>query len=438
MGGSRGAWAVVLVVVLACVPGGWEVSGGAVTVTPADVASAVLVAVALARLAAGGRRLPRAALLLLPLVAAATAATWAAPDPLAALPGLLRFTQVFVLVPLAVVVLLPERRDVRPVAGAVVAAALVQGAIGCVQAASGSGASYAGEHVRAVGTFGAGDVMAMATLVSYGLVIALAVGLTARGLARAAALVTAAVLAVPLALSLSRGAWLAMLCAAAAMLAGRAAISRRRGAAPAVASLLAGACGLVVLTGASGAAARPAEPEADVIAARLSSITSSFSQPDRSVGDRYSLWQTALNMWRDRPLLGAGPKGFAAGRDAYAPLDLSSGSDTDDPVSGYRRQPLLSPHNMYLLVLSEQGVLGLAAFALLLAGLAVWSLRRLARARRPSGRAAGLAAVGVLAWQIADFAYADVGGAVSLVMSVMLGLTLWWATGAAAERGPGR
>ncbi|OEV27811.1 hypothetical protein AN220_03725, partial [Streptomyces nanshensis] len=101
--------------------------------------------------------------------------------------------------------------DARLLCGAVVLLALVEGGIGVVQAATGTGASYQGEEVRAVGTFGALDVMGMATAVAYGLVIALACGLVPPAGAprwlRPCALGSAAVLVLPLALSYSRGAW---------------------------------------------------------------------------------------------------------------------------------------------------------------------------------------------------------------------------------------
>ncbi|GAA3308484.1 hypothetical protein GCM10020219_009900 [Nonomuraea dietziae] len=127
----------------------------------------------------------------------------------------------------------------------------------------------------------------------------------------------------------------------------------------------------------------------DTIGQRLASITSSFSQPDQSVSDRYSLWETAGAMWTHHPLTGVGPRRFAELRDTYAPTGLSSGSDTDDPVNGFTRQPLLSPHNMYLLVLSEQGVLGLAAFAFFFGALLVWTFRRSGVAVRRAADLAG-------------------------------------------------
>ncbi|HEX2316740.1 MAG TPA: O-antigen ligase family protein, partial [Thermomonospora sp.] len=152
-------------------------------------------------------------------------------------------------------------------------------------------------------------------------------------------------------------------------------------------------------------------------AARLRSITSSATHPDQSVSDRYGLWRTAAALWRDHPLTGVGPRNFAAHRDTYAPLGLSSGSDTEDPFNGYVRQELRSPHNHYLLVASEQGLAGICAFvgalAMLLAGLV-----RHRNARDPLW----LVSVAFVCWLLVDFCYSDLGGPTSVLVAVMLGL----------------
>jgi hypothetical protein len=168
--------ALATVALLALPAGVTETGGGLVA---ADLASGVLVAVA-AVLVLRGRRpvLGRPGALVFGAAALALGAvTLASADQLTALAGYARYLQVFVLVPLALLVVLRGRRDVRLLGGAVVALALYQGTIGVWQFATGNGASYMGENVRAVGTFGPLNVMGMATVVSYGLVIALAAGL---------------------------------------------------------------------------------------------------------------------------------------------------------------------------------------------------------------------------------------------------------------------
>ncbi|NEE06677.1 hypothetical protein G3M58_09495, partial [Streptomyces sp. SID7499] len=68
-----------------------------------------------------------------------------------ALPGLVRYLQVFVLVPIAVFLLLRDAHGFRIVAGSLVVLAVVQGVTGVHQYVTGTGASYMGEDIRAVG-----------------------------------------------------------------------------------------------------------------------------------------------------------------------------------------------------------------------------------------------------------------------------------------------
>ncbi|MCZ9343381.1 hypothetical protein NGM37_37070, partial [Streptomyces sp. TRM76130] len=141
---------------------------------PADAVSALVVLYCAVRLVRQRRRpLSRTAavVLALPVPVLALAAMGAA-SPAAGIAGLGRCLQVFVLVPAAVLLLVRGRGDVRLLAWAVVGLALWQGAVGTHQYVTGTGASYQGEQVRAVGTFGAQDVMGMATVVSLGVVCA--------------------------------------------------------------------------------------------------------------------------------------------------------------------------------------------------------------------------------------------------------------------------
>ncbi|MEE4541247.1 O-antigen ligase family protein [Streptomyces sp. V4-01] len=411
--------AVATVLLLAAPVASGDVSASG-KVTPADAASAVLVLTCAVRLLRARRRLlsPAAALVLgAPLAGFAVAAA-TSPDPGAGVAGFLRYAQVFVLVPAAVVLLLRDRRDFAVVAGSIVALALVQGAVGVWQYATGTGASYAGEDIRAVGTFGPSDVMDMATVVAYGLLVAAAWALApGPRRVRLAALGCAAALLAPLTVSFSRGTWIATAVAGSAMivLAGRRQAVRILGVLAACAVLLVGGCGV----------------GSQMIGQRLASITQVTDAPDPSVTDRYTLWAAALDMWREHPVAGVGLKRFPEERDGHASLALSSGSDTAGAGQVFRREPLLSPHNMYLLTLSEQGLVGCALLtgswaALLAAGVA--RLRRAAvRGRRGGPAACGLAAVGLLLWQCTDFLYADIGGPSTVLTAVLLGLTAWWA-----------
>lgn len=197
-GGWRSRWPLlplVATVLLPALPHGTSGGGG-----PADVASGVAVLVCVGRLLYLRRRplSATAALVLgLPVVGFALATVTAA-DPAAALPGLVRYLQVFVLVPIAVCLLLRDAHGFRIVAGSLVVLAVVQGVTGVHQYVTGTGASYMGEDIRAVGTFGPSDIMGMATVVAYGLLAAAACALRTPRNAPAWLRPCAAVLAVAL------------------------------------------------------------------------------------------------------------------------------------------------------------------------------------------------------------------------------------------------
>jgi O-antigen ligase len=167
-----------------------------------------------------------------------------------------------------------------------------------------------------------------------------------------------------------------------------------------------------------------AGPASLTVDERVTSIVSSTSAPDRSVRDRYALWGTAAGIWADHPVFGVGLKDFAAARDTYAPMSLSAGSDVDDPQAGFRRQPLLSAHNQYLMVLAEQGTVGILAFGALLGTLTAGAFRRRpATGPGPDTRFLDLAAPGVMVWTLIDFSYGDIGaGPTGVVLAVLLGL----------------
>nr|WP_307544768.1 O-antigen ligase family protein [Streptomyces sp. V3I8] len=396
------------------VPGGADGAGGG---TVADAVSGLVVVCCAVRLVRGRRRpLSRTAAVVLGVpVAGIAVATAGAASAGAGAEGLVRYLQIFVLVPAAVMLLIRDRRDARLLAWSLVGLALWQGTLGVHQYVTGTGASYQGEMIRAVGTFGPTDIMGMAAVVSFGLVCALGLALgSGPTRQRTAAAVCALALLLPLALSFSRGAWIAtaVTCGAQLALAGM-----RR----AVRVLAAVAAAAVVLVGGLGVGTA-------MLQERISSITQVAQAPDQSVTDRYTMWTAAVDMWRGRPLTGVGLKGFPDHRDGHASLALSSGSDTDGAGAGFHRQPLLSPHNMYLLVLSEQGLLGLLALAGGWLALLVRGLRRLVRARRSrSGLDCALAACGVLLWQLVDFVYADIGGPSTVLTALVLGLAAWWA-----------
>ena len=402
-------------VLLICLPSG--IGNVTAQITLADVAAGVLVAVIAIRLARGERSavrrgwIPFAAVLLSLALATVTAS-----DVSASVIGFVRYSELFVLVPVAVAMSLRDRVDVLLVAGAIVAVTVVEGVVGVYQYLTGTGASYAGEYVRAVGTFGAEQVLALGALLGYGLIVTLALGFAQRGRARVAVLAASVFLVVPLGLTLSRGAWIATAGAVLVLLV----LASWR-----LATALAGVAALGVaflLLGAGGAGA----PSSNSIDQRITSITSSGSAPDQSVRDRYALWGAALRIWADHPVVGVGLKDFAHYRDSYASVELSAGSDVGDPASGVTREPLLSAHNQYLMVLSEQGTVGFLAFGGLLVTLGLGSvMRRPTWLPRAEERFLDLAAPAVMVWTLIDFAYGDVGaGPTSVLLAVVLGLVV--------------
>jgi O-antigen ligase len=364
------------------------------------------------RIASGRGWLPFAAVIL-----AVALATITASDVGESFRGFVRYAELFVLVPMATAMAIRDGLDLLLVAGSVVGMTVYQGAVGVWQYATKTGASYGGEYIRAVGTFGAEQVVALGAVLGYGIMVTLALGLTRRGRGRTLLLATAGLLAVPLALSLSRGAWIATAGSVLLMLV----VFNWR-----IAALAAGfvVLGVLVLTLAGGAAGGPLED-------RVTSIGSSGAAPDRSVQDRYALWTTAIGIWADHPVTGAGLKDFPKYRDSYAPLSLSAGSDVGDPTRSVRA-PLLSPHNQYLMVLSEQGTVGILAFGSLLVTLAVGAVRR--RRQEAAGSSAikgstvdlrllDLVAPGIMAWTLVDFLYGDIGsGPTGVVLAILLGL----------------
>jgi len=420
---SRPAWLAALSLLLMCVPMSRDLSASA-NITPGDLGFAAL-AVAVVPAVLNGARLPRSRLWL--AMAAAIVgfgvATLTSMDPGTSMWGFVRYVEIFVVVPVAVVLAVRDRRDLRLVCAALLTAAVIQGTIGTWQYVTKTGASFAGSNVRAVGTFGAMDVMGLATVVGIGIVVAIGLALVLRGRARLGLVALAAVLVVPLLLSLSRGALVATIGATVVMLLTVAPRATLR-AAPFVAAAVIVLGGTLAADSTSG------------VGTRVATIATSISDPDRSVSDRYDLWATATGMWRDQPLTGVGLKMFPSYRDSYAPLHLSSGSDVEDPTSGFHRQELLSPHNLYWLVLSEQGLIGAIGLGGFLLGLAVLTWRRTRReagplglpdGRLPDGRLISAVAVGMLSWALINSLFGDIGGQGTVLMSVSIGLALWWA-----------
>ncbi len=409
-------WVAIAVLTIPLVPS--SASGGA-SVTVSDLALVVAVALTGVQLLKGVnaqvvRSVP--ALCFWVLGAVSLLLALVAPDFPQNLVGGVRFLELFCLVPIAVMVALRSRSDAQVVLGSIVGLAVVEGALGVVQALTGTGADIGGETIRAVGTFGAYNIGALAGLCSLALVICLALGVVLTGAPRWWALGTAAFLLLPLAFSLSRSTWVAT--AAAALIV----VSRGR-----PVRMLAVAVGGVVLMAVALPVVLAGGGE---LADRVESVVDAGSEPDQSVVDRLALWEAATEMAWDHPWTGVGPRSFIDHRDAYADLRLLGSSDIAFG-SEFDQVALESPHNFYLLVASEQG---LVAAALFVVSFLVLLCRGLVRAARPGSSpdaAVALAGTGALVLQLVGMLTGDLGGPSSLTLAITLGLAGW----AAADTG---
>src|SRR5215212_1989531 len=201
----RAVWArpsllVAATLLLLCVPAGARPEQGS-ALGAVDVSALVLVVVvACRRLSAHGP---------LPVKGAVTVAALSATDIGLGALGWVRYMEIFVAVPLAVALAIRTRTDVGIVLGAVIAIGLIEGAVGVYQFATGTGAGYGDSQVRAVGTFGSYHIMTLPSVVTIALLAAVAVALGGHGRLRVLAGLSAPLLLLPLAVSLSRGSWLA-------------------------------------------------------------------------------------------------------------------------------------------------------------------------------------------------------------------------------------
>jgi O-antigen ligase len=96
---------------------------------------------------------------------------------------------------------------------------------------------------------------------------------------------------------------------------------------------------------------------------------------------RINLWQSALSMWRDHPLLGVGPDNFLYAYRSFYILPAA-----------WQEPNLSHPHNVFFDFLARLGLLGVIAGALLIAGYV-----QLIRRAMPANRALAIGCAGFLA-----------------------------------------
>jgi O-antigen ligase len=423
---ERPALGVAVTLLLIAVP--WRTGGeGAAFAhfTLPDIAAVVLVGIVAVRTLVLGDQGRLRSWVLLPLagvVVAGSLATLTASDPVTSVSGLIRYTELFVAIPVATYLSLHSRRDLKLILTVLVALGVFEGGIGVYQFFTETGASYGEANIRAVGTFGAYDILGLATIVAYALIVATAALVTLRGGSRLWILLLILALLFPLTFSLSRGEWIAV---AVGIMVIVALDNWKRF----VAVFLVGGLVLIITSGI-------VSEGSEIIAQRLASLYSATSSPDQSVQDRYVMWQAARGMWFDHPFTGVGLKNFPYFRDVYTSIGFSGGSDIADPSSGFRRVELLSPHSLYWLILAEQGLVGAFAYGVLFLSLGIAGFRRLRKFKERSiERAFGLASLGFLASYLTSGIYTDVGGSTGVLEAVLLGGLVWLASG--AELGEG-
>jgi O-antigen ligase len=404
---------VVASIAAVCLPTSF--AGGRLTI--ADLIGGLVVAALAIRLVGGDRTTGRRGWLAFAAALFSFAlATVTAADVLTSAIGFIRYAEIFVLVPVAVAMSLRDRIDVLLIAGAIIAVTIFEGAFGVYQYLTGTGAAYGGEFVRAVGTFGPEQIMALAALCGYGLVVTLALALALRGRPRIGLSAISGFLVLALGFTLSRGAWIATAAAVLVLLL----VANWR-----VAATLCAMAALVVAIFVWSVGGSASDPSSSRLDQRITSIFSAGSSPDQSVRDRYALWAAARAIWADHPVIGVGMKDFVSYRDSYASVGLSAGSDVGDQAMGVERQALMSPHNQYLMVLSEQGTVGILAFGGLLATIAVGAVRRKRPRLLPAAeeRFLDLVAPALMMWTLIDWMYGDIGaGPSTVLMATLLGI----------------
>jgi O-antigen ligase len=408
----RPAWTVVLTIALVAVPfrTGPEAQASA-HVTLADLGALLCVGVVALRALFERDRTRLRSWVVVPMFAftvAVFAATLFSPEHRPYF-GAVRYLELFVVVPMCVFLALRTRRDEHIVMGALLGLGVFEGAIGVYQALTNTGAGYGAKAVRAVGTFGAYDIMGLAKVVSYAIIVAVAWALAGRGRMRRYGIVAGIFLFFPLVMSLSRGSWLATAIAVIVLLV---AYEPRRGLALVVVGGVTLAC-VIALQGPNSTQRK-----------RLDSLIGVASSPDNSVRDRYELWSAAAEIWQHNPVTGVGPKAFADYKARYAGLGFSDRSDVSDG-EGYRVVQLLTPHSLYLLLLAELGGVGAFAFLLLVGSLTGTSLRSVLRAQgRLHDRRLALFSLGTMLVFAITSLYGDLGGPTTLLESVLLGVVL--------------
>ncbi len=95
-----------------------------------------------------------------------------------------------------------------------------------------------------------------------------------------------------------------------------------------------------------------------------------FKTIDTLLSGRLTIWETALNMLKDRPLTGVGVGGFADAYDHYS-------TRPDDPFrkGGGYTGGVYHAHQLYISIAAETGLIGLAGIVVIYVLCIIWYLR---------------------------------------------------------------
>lgn len=313
-------------------------------------------------------------LLLIMLVGGAALSMANSPEPKTAVFGVVRTIELWFLLFVVVLSCVRSSKAMAWLLQGFVVVALLEAGVGIYQFVSGTGAYVGGSYTRAFGTIGPYSWLDLA--IALGAALCLVAGdLLARPRAGAGRYLALAALVAAVLATYSRGVWLALLVALLCM----ALIEKPR-------VLVVLICAVLLLV-----AVVTANPQTD-LARRVVSI----SDPnDPSVVQRLILWRTAANMFAAQPLLGWGPKSFPVLRDRFAApgLEVYSYHDT---LGGSLKVELLSPHNFYLFMAAERGIIGLATFLALMTLLVFRCARAACDRRSPELASVALGCTGAL------------------------------------------
>lgn len=292
-------------------------------------------------------------------------------------------------------------RDVRWLIGGYVALTSLEALVGLYQFVAQRGAFVNGVYARAVGTASLYSWLDFALALGMA-VILLAGDLLVRRRTEAWRWGVLVVLVAAVMATYTRGVWVGIIVAVAFMVL----VSRPR-------VLLA----LTIATGLFFGAilSDPSSP----LAERVISMT---DPTDSSVVQRLYLWETAAAMFASEPIVGVGSKTFPRLRDRYAVPGLEIYSYHDTPGASLKVE-LLSPHNYYLLVAAELGLVGLFAFVTLLLALLARGVRVARHAKDPALSSAALGLMGVLVFLAVHACIGDVfTGSIGLAAAFFMAL----------------